>query len=95
MFHPFFKRFTWKSAFRECTKLASKIIEEQKDDETNARLDIWCTKGTENEFGNYAIAGAKAGRQWGLDNKNNLEQLNLINDFDWLEKKFNEDTRNT
>tara|TARA_Y100000593_G_C4237372_1_gene300314 strand:+ start:124 stop:729 length:606 start_codon:yes stop_codon:yes gene_type:complete len=86
---------TWKSAFRECTKLASKIIEEQKDDETNARLDIWCTKGEENEFGNYAIAGAKAGRQWGLDNKDNLEQLNLINDFDWLEKKFNEDTRNT
>ena len=86
---------TWKSAFRECTKLASKIIEEQKDDETNARLDIWCTKGANEQFGNYAIAGAKAGRQWGLDNKDNLEQLNLINDFDWLEKRFNEDTRNT
>ena len=84
---------TWKSAFRECTKLASKIIEEQKDDETNARLDVWCTKGSNEHFGNYAIAGAKAGRQWGLNNKENLEQLNLINDFDWLEKKFDEDTR--
>ena len=86
---------TWKSAFRECTKLSSKIIEEQKDDETNGRLDIWCTKGVDQPFGNYALAGAKAGRQWGLEHKDNLEKLNLINDFDWLEERFNADTRNT
>lgn len=86
---------TWKSAFRECTKLASKIIEEQKDKETDSRLDIWCTKGGECEFGNYAIAGAKAGCKWGLENKDNLEKLNLINDFEWLKEKFDEDTRTT
>ena len=35
---------TWKSAFRECAKLASKVIDRQKEDETNARLKTWTTR---------------------------------------------------
>ena len=84
---------TWKSAFRECTKLASKIIENQKNDETDARLDVWCEKGLEAEYGKYCIAGAKAGRQYGLTNRNNPVMLNNINDFDWLKETFDADTR--
>jgi len=36
---------TWKGAFRECAKLASKVIDRQKEDETNARLETWTTVG--------------------------------------------------
>ena len=80
---------TWRSAFRECCKLSSRAIERQFEQETQQRLDIWCTTGHDALFGEYAIAGAKAGRQYGLENKNNLEELRRINDFDWLEEKFN------
>ena len=79
---------TWRSAFRECCKLSSRAIERQFEEETQQRLDIWCTTGHDAQFGEYAIAGAKAGRQYGLENKNNLEELRKINDFDWLKEKF-------
>lgn len=82
---------TWKSAFRECTKLASAVIDRQKQDETDARLDAWCSKGLDREFGDCAIAGAIAGKKYGLSNKGNITELKKINDFDWLKKIF-EDT---
>lgn len=79
----------WKSAFRECVKLSSKVIDRQKDDETLERLDIWCSKGVDKPFGRYCIDGAKAGREFGLKNKDNVEELSRINDFNWLNTMFN------
>jgi len=81
---------TWKSAFRECCKLASKVIDRQKDSETEKRLETWCSVGHEAEYGEYAIKGALDGRQFGEQNRKDLSQLKKINDFDWLEKRFNE-----
>jgi len=81
---------TWKSAFRECCKLSSKIIDRQKDDETLYRLEVWSTRGQDRPFGELAIAGAKAGSLYGEINKNDLAALKKINDFDWLQRKFNE-----
>lgn len=81
---------TWKSAFRECCKLASKVIDRQKSEETNDRLDAWCTKGTGRPFGEYAMRGARAGMNYGLINKNKVNELKKINDFDWLKQKFKE-----
>ena len=49
-------------------------------------LDIWCTKGAEQRYGDYSIAGAIAGRDFGLSNSNDVS---LINNFEWLEKQFN------
>jgi hypothetical protein len=69
--------------------LSSRTIERQFEEETQQRLDIWCTVGHDAQFGKNAIAGAKAGRQYGLENKNNLEELRRINDFEWLKEKFN------
>ena len=76
---------TWKSAFRECAKLSSKVIDRQKEDETNERLKNWTTVGHDRPFGEHAIRGAKAGMQYGLSNGTDLR---LINDFDWLKEQF-------
>ena len=79
---------TWKSAFRECAKLASKTIDRQNEDETNERLKIWTTVGN-GDFGRDAIRGARAGMEFGISNSDSLQ---LINDFDWLYEKFQQDT---
>jgi len=78
---------TWKSAFRECAKLASKTIQGQIDEETEQRLETWTTVGLDREFGKYALDGARAGMEFGLSRRNDLQ---LINDFDWLRKQFND-----
>ena len=80
---------TWKSAFRECVKLSSKVIDRQKDTETEDRLDVWCTVDNGN-FGNYCVAGAKQGREYGTANIGNTDALKKINDFNWLQERFNE-----
>ena len=77
---------TWKSAFRECAKLASKSIDRQKTEETDKRLKIWTTIGHDKEFGEYAIQGANMGMEFGLANESDIS---LINNFDWLQEKFN------
>jgi hypothetical protein len=79
---------TWKSAFRECVKLSSRIIDRQVTDETSKRLDVWCTKGIDRTFGNYAINGAIAGSKYGIQYKYDISALKKINDFDWLASEF-------
>ena len=80
---------TWKSAFRECAKLASKTIRGQVNEETEERLETWCTVGEQAEFGNYALAGARAGREFGISDSNDIK---LINNFDWLYEQFSNNT---
>ena len=79
----------WKGAFRECTKLASKTIDRQNEDETNERLRVWTTVGEDRPFGEYAIKGAIAGREYGLSGG---VDIRLINDFDWLYEQFSKHT---
>jgi hypothetical protein len=79
---------TWKSAFRECAKLSSKTIRGQIDEETEKRLDAWCTIGKTAVYGEYAISGARAGRDYGFANTDNLDALKMINDFDWLRTQY-------
>ena len=75
---------TWRSAFRECCKLA--MINNK---ESLARLDIWCTVAN-GDFSEYALKGALAGKQYGQKNAANLAALSLINDFSWLQNQFNQ-----
>jgi hypothetical protein len=75
---------SWKSAFRECVKLSSKLIDRQDSTETQLRLDQWCTVGSDID----AINGANAGKIFGEKNKNNFEELIKINNFDWLKTQF-------
>jgi len=76
---------TWRSAFRECAKLSSKVIDRQKDGETDERLKTWTTVGHDRPFGEYALAGAAAGMEFGLSRR---DDIRLINDFDWLKEQF-------
>ena len=80
---------TWKSAFRECVKLSSKVIEGQVDSETAERLDTWCTYHNGSAYGDWAVIGANLGREYGTANKDNPTALKLINDFAWLQEHFN------
>ena len=77
---------TWKSAFRECAKLSSKVIDRQEEGETNERLKVWTTRA-HGRFCEFAIRGARAGMEFGLSRGSDLR---LINDFDWLKKKFDQ-----
>lgn len=79
---------TWRSAFRECVKLSSKIINNQVDKETEERLNIWCTVGIDKPYGKYSIDGAKLGREYGLNNRHDIEMLSKINDFTWLKELY-------
>lgn len=81
---------TWKSAFRECVKLSSRIIDRQDDTETTNRLDTWCNVGADKLYGEYSIRGAQEGREYGKQNSNDIEALYKINDFEWLKERFNE-----
>ena len=78
---------TWKSAFRECAKLSSKVIDRQEEGETNERLKIWTTRA-HGRFCEYAIRGARAGMEFGLSSG---ADLRLINNFEWLQERFHMD----
>jgi hypothetical protein len=79
---------TWRSAFRECVKLASRSIDGQLDEETEFRLKIWCTRGKDKPFGEFCIAGANAGKVYGESHRGNLQSLAMINNFEWLSEQF-------
>jgi len=81
---------TWKSAFRECTKLASSIIPNGDNRDNEYRLDVWCNRGENRDFGEFCIMGANQGRDFGRHYKNNENVLKKINDFDWLKNTFNQ-----
>lgn len=78
---------TWRSAFRECAKLSSGL-QTEFNAETEQRLDIWTTKGQDRTHGEYALHGAKLGKQYGADNYDNLEALKLINNYEWMKNEF-------
>ena len=79
---------TWRGAFRECAKLASKTIQGQLEEETNDRLKTWTTYA-EGVHSGDALRGAMAGMRFG---NSSSSDLNLINNFDWLKEQFNNDT---
>lgn len=81
---------TWRSAFRECVKLSSKSIRGQVDEETEQRLDVWCTVGKDKPFGEYCIKGAIAGRKYGILNQNDSDALVKINNYTWIKEYYEE-----
>ena len=81
---------TWRSAFRECTKLASGIVDQNKQTDDSYRLQVWCERGDNRKYGEYALLGAQQGRDFGTHYKSNVEALRRINDWKWLKETFSE-----
>jgi hypothetical protein len=80
---------TWRSAFRECAKLSSSLHQgTTTHSETEERLRVWTTVGKDRRYGEYALHGAALGKQYGLDNFNNLDALKLINNYEWMKNEF-------
>ena len=79
---------TWRSAFRECAKLASGIIPGQVGQETEERLNIWRYNSNHRIYAEYARSGASAGEWFGKTYKDDPTMLVNINDYDWLEYQF-------
>jgi hypothetical protein len=79
---------TWKSAFRECVKLASKVIDGQVDEETEIRPMTWCTYVDKRQFNDWAFLGAEDGKMYGMQKAGDIEALSKINDFEWLHAFF-------
>ena len=75
---------TWRSSFRECVKLTL-----SNDPDSNKRLESWLNPQIYADFVEDAIQGAKEGKAFALENKNNLTELNNINDYEWLENRYN------
>ena len=71
----------WQSAFRECVKLSK-----QDCDIARNRLETWCSVGKWRKNGQFTIDGAIAGRNYGITST----KITKINDFNWLQEKFNE-----
>lgn len=74
---------TWRSAFRECAKLASSA-----DHAAEERLTVWCNHA-EGEFKFEALCGAQAGRVYGSVNAVDINKLKAINDYEWMKNEFN------
>ncbi len=80
----------WRSAFRECTKLSSNIIDNNIQIDDIYRLEVWCTRGEKRRYGEYAVLGAQQGKEFGTYYKNDTESLRKINDWQWLKATFEE-----
>lgn len=78
---------TWRTAFRECVKLSSRVIHRQKDRETTERLDVWCTQAN-GRFSEWCLVGARDGRAYGEASMGNNTAIAKVNDWSWLNSYF-------
>ena len=78
----------WRGGFRECAKLSSQCIPNQRIIETEQRLGVWLSKGKERPFGPCALLGARQGSAYGRKHKHDRMALAKLNDFSWLERFF-------
>ena len=52
------------------------------------RLDTWLNTWGDEEFTAEAVSGALAGNLFAEANKDNLAELDKINDFTWLREQY-------
>jgi hypothetical protein len=81
---------TWRSAFREATKLQITIIGKYIGfEEAKVRLEKWKTLGADKLYGQYSIDACEQAIDFANNNyNNNYVALFGINDRTWLEKEF-------
>ena len=81
----------WKSAFRECVKLASGGIARRKENESSLRLETWISVADPKAaFSEWSLRGARCGKEFATAKIHNAEELAKINDYRWLMAHFRE-----
>jgi hypothetical protein len=70
---------TWRTAFRECAKLAKK-----EDAESNKRLQAWLEPDVAADYHVWAKLGAEQGKAYAASEL----PISNINDYDWLKLQF-------
>lgn len=70
---------TWRSAFRECAKLALK-----DDDESQERLAAWLNPNKDADYSEWARLGAEQGAAYAESNPS----IDHVNDYTWLKTQF-------
>ena len=73
----------WRSAFREVVKLTI-----SQDPDAKVRIQEWMNPLADAEFGTEAKRGAEQAQAFAKQNINNISELDKINDYEWLQKKF-------
>jgi len=68
----------WRGAFRECAKLSHGSVTASED-----KLNTWTTTAT-GEYSRAILAGANAGKEYGLSNS----PIEMINDYAWLKERY-------
>jgi hypothetical protein len=74
---------TWRSAFREVVKLTVST-----DPDSQYRIDEWLNPLPDADFHTHALRGAQQAQEYAKQHINNATELDKINDYDWLKKKF-------
>ena len=74
---------TWRSAFRECVKLAT-----SQDPDAQQRLGAWLHPVPNADFRHEAKLGAEQGNDYAGRNRGNITALELINNYAWLEEYY-------
>jgi hypothetical protein len=78
----------WRTAFRECAKLASRLTRGPIEPEAAHRLTIWCSVANGAQNSQWCQLGAHDGRDFGTTYASNQEKLEALNDYSWLQKRF-------
>jgi hypothetical protein len=81
---------TWRSAFREAVKLCHNVASGDYMDSMD-RLMTWLTVSNDVDWSHDNLQGARAGVAYYLKirDSSDIQQLCNINDFDWLQQRFN------
>ena len=80
---------TWRSAFREATKLQSNIVHKGAgSEESESRLGKWLSVGDDRAYGQYSIDACKQAIEFVNNNYKQYSELSNINNRSWLEKEF-------
>jgi hypothetical protein len=77
---------TWRTAFREASKLAQ-FCDEKDNVENQYRLDVW-TRIAEGQYSDWCLQGARDGVMFYRANKENKTQLKNAFNWGWLREYF-------
>lgn len=81
----------WKSGLREAVKLSATVYSTKNTDAAK-RLIGWTDTKSSANYAEQTVNGVLTGIDYFLNNKDNVDKLRLINDFDWLKQQFVEPT---